>query len=64
VDIEDESVKFVQGHIDAHYKELFSKYVIKEIYWVQLEVDPRPYATLIDSNIIALFPPWKLITPK
>ena len=54
-EIEDKSVFFLQWHIENSFKEIFNKFVINNIEWMEGD-EVRAYGVLRDSNIIVLFP--------
>ena len=60
--IESESVEFLEWHITHKYKEIFDKYLINNIEWLEFEHGTRPIANIKEattdklSNIIVLFP--------
>jgi len=67
--IEEDSILFLEGHIDTTFKEIFGKYLINKVDWLPYGVgNPNvmsAYATLLNtteintpSNIIVLFPPF------
>ena len=70
--IESESVEFLEWHISNKYKEIFDKYLINQMEWMDMldsSNELRPYALIKDaetnkvSNIIVLFPPFKPSAP-
>ena len=58
MDIGQKSVEFIQMCIETEYADLMELYAIDEMEWIELSADEvRAFATLLHSNIIALFPP-------
>ena len=67
--IEEDSILFLERHIDTTFNAILSKFVVNNIDWLSCgdNKDPvlRPYATLMEvlaphkkSNLIVLFPPF------
>jgi len=65
--IESESVEFLEWHMTHKYKEIFDKYLINEMEWMDMMDGSnvlRPYALIKEvetnkiPNIIVLFPPF------
>tara|TARA_B110000196_G_C20961638_1_gene574273 strand:+ start:235 stop:453 length:219 start_codon:yes stop_codon:yes gene_type:complete len=60
--IEEESIQFLESQISNNYKEIFDKYLIYNIEWLEFEHGTRPIANIKEattdklSNIIVLFP--------
>lgn len=63
--IEEESVKFVEEHMDTTFKEIMSMYIVKDLYWI--DDDPnniRAIANMFSpennslNNLVVLFPPF------
>jgi hypothetical protein len=65
IDDSQKSVLFLEYHFDHSFKEIFNQLKIKNIEWQeyigvrQMQTDIRALATFYDSNVIALFPPFK-----
>ena len=60
--IEEDSVEFLQKHMDTSFAHLMGKFVVDEIEWLEWD-ELRPIARLRDLkdnkiNIICLFPPF------
>jgi len=63
---EDQSVLFLEDHIENSFGHLMSEYIIKDLDWFEVsDGTARAIATLADptatdmrSNIICLFPPF------
>jgi hypothetical protein len=64
MDIGDQSVNFIEGHLDDKFRKIMEKQLIKDMYWIETEIGARCVATLFDvndessNNLIALFPPF------
>ena len=58
MDLEEQSIDFLEYHVANTFSKLASEYVIENISWLEEPIKDcaRPYATLFESNIIALFP--------
>jgi hypothetical protein len=54
-DVESQSVEFLDKHVSKTFSYIFSKELVEEVFWIESEY-PRPYATIINSNLIVLFP--------
>jgi len=60
--IETASIEFLEWHIGNKYKEIFDKYLINNVEWLELEEGTRPIAHIKEAttdklvNIIVLFP--------
>ena len=60
--IESESIEFLEWHITHKYKEIFDKYLINDVEWLDFEGGARPIAHIMEAttnkivNIIELFP--------
>jgi|TARA_R110000824_G_scaffold158531_1_gene332501 hypothetical protein len=60
--IEEESIQFLESQISNNYKEIFDKYLINNVEWIELEQGMRPVAHIMEAttnklvNIIVLFP--------
>ena len=60
--VEEDSVAFLQNHIETSFSDLLSHFIITKIEWLDGD-KPRPIAFLKDkesnkSNLICLFPPF------
>jgi len=66
---EDESVKFIQGHIDKSFSGIMEDQIIQHMYWMDepIGLTSRAIAIMYDpslpedeeSNLICLFPPFQ-----
>tara|TARA_Y100000361_G_C11111316_1_gene317736 strand:- start:154 stop:354 length:201 start_codon:yes stop_codon:yes gene_type:complete len=57
MDIETQSIEFLDHHTSTSFSEIMNKYVIQDVFWLQESNDcARPYATFFESNLITLFP--------
>ena len=62
--IENDSVRWIESHISNNYKEIFDKYLLDSMEWLEFDDHARPFARLMDldanklSEIIVLFPPF------
>ena len=60
--IESESIEFLEGHITNKYKEIFDKYLINNVEWLEFDEGARPIAHIMEAqtnkpvDIIVLFP--------
>lgn len=62
--IEDQSVTFVENHMETSFSEIMSSKIIKEMYWIDVKEGARAVAIMgeiteekkIESNLICLFP--------
>jgi hypothetical protein len=65
--IEDQSVNFVENHMETSFSEIMSSKIIKEMYWIDVKEGARAVAVMgeiteekkIESNLICLFPIFK-----
>lgn len=65
--IEDQSVNFVENHMETSFSEIMSSKIIKEMYWIDVKEGARAVAIMgeiteekkIESNLICLFPIFK-----
>jgi len=63
---EDESVKFVQNHIDNSFSGIMDTQIIQEMFWLDYSDNARAVAIMYDPalpedeecNLICLFPPF------
>ena len=66
MDIEGESIEFLEKQIDGNFSELCAKYVIEDVVWDDFNMDGQraymffmsPNPTDPPPNIIALLPPF------
>jgi hypothetical protein len=56
--MEEESVEFLEWHMEHSFTELCEKYVVKDIGWMDYGEVRRAYAILLRTNIVLLFPPF------
>ncbi len=67
MDIEDQSVNFIQNHMQTTFSEIMSSRIIEEMYWIDVEDGAMAVAKMseiteekkLDSNLICLFPIFK-----
>ena len=62
--IEEDSIAFLEKHIDASFPALLNEFIIERIEWLEF-TELRPIAFLTDnkgnkSNLICLFPPFDI----
>jgi hypothetical protein len=63
---DDPSVEFIEYHIDNSFKQEMATYLIKDLYWLEMEEGARAIARmseptekgLEDTNLLCLFPPF------
>lgn len=67
MDIEEESIKFVEEHMDTTFKEIMGAYIVKDLYWIDNEPNNiRAIANMFHpennslNNLIVLFPPFNV----
>ena len=56
MDIEEESIEFLEWHIEHSFGKLCEKYVIEDVSWLEQGEVKRAYARLFRTNMILLFP--------
>lgn len=56
--IEEESIEFLEWHIDHSFSKLCERYVIEDIKWIEQGQDKHAYADLFHTNMVLLFPPF------
>ena len=63
--IEKASIEFLENQIEGNYKEIFNKYLIDSVEWLEIGTQTRPIAHIMETssdkllNIIVLFPPFE-----
>jgi len=66
MDIEEESIKFIQEHMDTTFKEIMHTYIVKDLYW--MDDDPNNIRAIANmfcpennllNNLVVLFPPFQ-----
>ena len=64
--IEEASIHFLESQMSGSYKEIFDKYLITDVEWLEMGNILRAYAHIEEAttnkvlNIIVLFPPFKI----
>ena len=58
MDIEEQSIEFLEWHIEHSFGKLCEKYVIENVDWLEEGEVKRAYAKLFHTNITLLFPPF------
>ena len=59
MEIEEQSIEFLNAHIESSFDELMGEYVIESVEWMEgADGAHRAYAPMMKSNIVILFPPF------
>ena len=59
MEIEEQSIEFLNTHIETSFDDLMGDYVIEYIEWMDgADGEHRAYAPMMMSNIVTLFPPF------
>ena len=65
MDTEEESIKFLQEHMDTTFKDIMHTYIVKDLYW--MDDDPNNIRAIANmfhpennslNNLVVLFPPF------
>ena len=59
MDIEEQSVDHINKYMDGGFAEIMENYVVDHIQWLEQDEDKYiAYAPMLNTNLIALFPPF------
>jgi len=60
MDIEEETAKFIVNQMDDNFDSLMREYMVEDIVWMESVrgSEVRAYAPMMQTNIVALFPPF------
>ncbi len=59
MDIEEDSIEFLEKQMDDNFSEIFAQYVVNDVIWDDFGMEGhRAYCEFMDTNLIALLPPF------